>query len=331
MAMQTPEGSGPRDPRFLIRGAHVDSFSKSGLVALCGIYFGALFIAGVVSPWVFNFFRWLAEAHPTMVHEALASRLTTSDFPRWFDRMRWVPVLLSLPWLLRFTGCHSLAAIGFDNQRTRLIDGFIAGVAMFSIVAAVQISVGGMALSSSVSRSGFALLPEWMLNAIIAGFAIAILEEPLFRGLVLRVFYTGFRPVSGCFLASLFFALAHFKKVEWPEEAPVHAWAGLQVAAQTVVAFASHFQWIPFVNLFFAGLLLNFVALRSQSLWPCIGLHAGWVTFRKVYEKLFANPDLTSISWHGTEHLIDGWLPACVLAVACIAMRPTRPNQPANS
>ncbi len=75
---------------------------------------------------------------------------------------------------------------------------------------------------------------------------------------------------------------------------------------------------MPFLNLLLAGIVLNLVFWQRLSLWPCIGLHAGWVLFRQTYAKA-SEVQAGPWSWlMGTGKVIDGLLPAVIMAAVIL-------------
>jgi membrane protease YdiL (CAAX protease family) len=83
----------------------------------------------------------------------------------------------------------------------------------------------------------------------------------------------------------------------------VHWDTGFFVAFWTTFGITENFDLAQFTALFLLGLVLGALTLRSGSLWPAIGLHAGLVTAMFFYR--------------GTG-LTDGWTAAGVLAVILV-------------
>ncbi len=105
----------------------------------------------------------------------------------------------------------------------------------------------------------FVPMPEWMeqmVEEILQGLikpnigsfltvvvAAAFLEEYLFRGIVLRGFLKNYSPTQAIIWSAVFFGLFHFN------------------------------PW-QFVAAFILGLYMGWLYYRTQSLWPCIAIHA---------------------------------------------------------
>ncbi|MGF1450577.1 MAG: phosphatase PAP2 family protein [Opitutales bacterium] len=308
--------------------------TTGGLRWLLFIYLGALILAAVVAPLVYLPLRsaWLADpgVFPDWrLLEALTSRLEPHDFPRWFDRLRWLPVVLALPFLLRFTGLNTAGRLGFRGDPNRALIAFGLGIAMFfPVLLAQEASYGLEARGTGLVHVSL----EVVGGALLSGVLIAFLEETVFRGLILRVFAQAMKPWLAVIASALFFALVHFKHVAWPEGAEPNWLSGFWVAEEVLLAPLNTMEPIKFFTLFAAGILLNLVAVRWRSLWPCIGLHAGWVFYLRIHRAIFPEPEKVSVLWGGPA-VFDGLLPLAVMlgAICWLVPRsglPARPQRP---
>lgn len=318
-----------RERPYILFGLNESGFSWKGVGALAAIFFGAVVFAGLVSPLVYFAVVAWAEASPGTIPGWLSSRMAPEDFPRYFDRVRWVPVVLCLPWLFKWTGLLSLKRLGYADfaRRWRGMTGWLfAGLGMLLLVAVLQWLGVGIGFSEQLT-AGYLL--EKLALGLLAGFIISLLEELLFRGVILRLFYTALRPWPAIILSALFFAYVHFKRVPWPPGQEVTYLSGLDVAWQATASVFLQPEWWKFLNLFAAGVFLNLLFLRTGSLWPCVGVHAGWVAFRTVYTK-FAHVDAGSAQWlWGSRTMLDGLLPLLLLIGFCtwiIFKQPCRHN-----
>lgn len=306
-----------RERPYILFGLSEDRTSWKGVLALALIFFGAMVFAAIFSPLLYFAVKAWAASSPETLPNWLATRMEPQDFPRYFDRVRWLPVLLCLPWLFRWTGLFSLRRLGYGEPRRAplpLLKWWLAGLLMLVAVALVQWAAVGATVSPDFT-AGYLL--EKLALGLVSGLIVALLEEMIFRGLIFRLFYTALRPIPAVVLAALFFAYVHFKHVSWPEGQEVHWWSGFEVCWQVAGGFILHPDWWKFANLFAAGAFLNLLFLRSGSLWPCVGVHAGWVCFRAVYTR-FVNIPAGDSQWlWGSQTMLDGLLPLLPLAALC--------------
>jgi membrane protease YdiL (CAAX protease family) len=297
-----------------------------GLIALVILFAGSLLVAALVAPWALRGARALADAWPARWAVYLAEK----DLPRYVDRVRWLAVLAGLPWLVRACGIHGWRDLGvgpFVPSRRRFGLWLLGGVATVGLLAVCQLASGVTALGTA---AGWGRALEVLALAAASAVCIGFLEEVVFRGVVLRAFLRGIGSVTlAVALASAFFALVHFQRV------PSHSWEGtaagptiadgLRVAGASLVSIGEAWRGELFLGLFLAGATLCLVVLRSGSLWPAVGLHAGWVWAALVYRRLVAvpGPEPAATWLWGSRDLVDGVVPLLLVAslAAVLAIR----------
>ncbi len=316
------------DRMFMLFNLSPSMRSWRGLRLLIVAYFGSLLFAAIVSPWVYWTMQWLHGILPNVFHY-----LAYKSFDDYFDRIRWIPLVISLPFL--FIKCHIFTPqqLGLQfsaDQFTRFLKWFAIGVGCLLAIAAIQVHFAGASFKTDLSTGRiFGIL----IAALLGGLILGLLEEVVFRGLVLRMFYTAFGPVFAVLLSSLFFSYAHFKMPDeiWdkttaaqvnshdllqyeikygyapPEDASrVKKWSGFFVAWWTVFGISENFNPIKFLNLFTLGAVLCLATLRTRSLIPCIGLHAGIVVTMLSYRKIAHFGEYTI--FFGGNGIVDGLL-----------------------
>jgi len=307
-----------REREFILFGLSSDDRSWRGVGMLAAVLIGTLLIAAIISPWVYwGVLAW-SKAAPNELNLYLAEK----DFPRYFDRLRWLSVILLLPLLLKRCGLLSWSSLGYASSRREwreAVNWFGVGLAMLAIVAAVQIFTVGLNLKLSLISGEFTAV---LMIGLMSGLLVAFVEETIFRGVVLRMFYTAISPIAAVIVSALLFAALHFKKVPGSIglDETVSLGSGFYVGIWVLFSVFTTFDIFKFINLFFAGLMLNFLFLKSRSLWPCIGLHAGWVCFRAVYRKVAeTNSDAPVLIW-GSETVIDGIFPTFIMGLFVLAL-----------
>ncbi len=293
----------PAEENEILFGRKPPERSWRGLVYLAVFFFGSLLFAAAASPLVY----WGAAAWAEAFPHPFLRYLADHPFPRYFDRLRWLAVLAGLPWLLRACGLRSWRRLGFTGDWKASLRWFAAGAVLAGAAVLAQ------ALQASPpAREGlgwplfFSVLPA----ALLTGLLVALIEETVFRGVVLRLFRAALRPWPAILLSALFFAWVHFKKIPWQDSAVVSVGSGFYAAGATAISPFLAFSACRFINLLLAGAAFNLLFLRSRSLWPCAGLHAGWIFLVKAYGRLADIPSGRTTWWRGTEAVIDGILPA---------------------
>ena len=304
-----------RDRFFLLFGCGENDYSWRGVGFLAGVYFGAIFAAAVISPCIYDGFLGWAENDPNGINAFFARK----PFPRYFDRLRWVAILALLPWLLKTCGLLSAERIGLSFSKSPLRPIAVwAGIGLLlpGAVTSVQLLAPTTAWDWEVESNGQMMF--LLASSLLAAVALGLAEETIFRGLLLRMFYTAMRPWSAIIGSAFVFAALHFKEIPdqvWSRGDTVDLSTGIEVGVWTVLGPVHGFDPVMFLNLFLTGIILSVVFLKTGSLWPCIGLHGGWVFYRLAYSRCINLGMNESNILLGSEKIVDGLAATVVLAV----------------
>lgn len=302
-----------RERTFLLFDVATGERSWRGLWILLGVYLGAIVFSAIVSPWVY----WLVQVWANATPNELNTYLARKSFDDYFDRLRWVPVLLSLPWIMRVCGLLSWERLGVSLDKRSLfawIRWFLLGCFVVGIAAWIQCVFTQVDAKSGLTwLSGLGIIFKALAGGLILGF----LEETVFRGLIFRLFYTALTPLWAVILSSAFFAYTHFKMpgAVWDATDQVVSWkSGFFVGFWTLLGITQNFELLAFVNLWALGVLLCLIFMRFRSLLPCMGFHAGIVALLLSYKKLFVIHD-DPLRWLlGSGKMIDGSVPLVLLS-----------------
>ena len=299
-----------REQRHLLYGLTNQSYSSKGIWLLGLLYFGSLFVAVFLSlaAWKITHF-----ADPDG-----SSYLASKPYTKFFDRSRWLCVLLILPFLFWKCRITSFQAAGFTRPFLKTAaTWFTYGFGMIAIIYASSAAFGAIQLKSDVSAGGFVSnLGNAMLGAILVG----LLEEIVFRGLVFRMFYTVLKPLPAILLSSLFFAILHFKASAEvftntsPQE--IGLYEGFHTAWAMMAALVTEFDFTYLTSIFLVGILLHQVFLLTSNLWANAALHSGWVFTIKAVGGGFETSSSAN-AFTGTTRVADGYLVILVLIVFC--------------
>jgi len=259
-----------RNVRFVLFGLDEEKISWRGVGLLAAVFFGSLLIAAVLTPPAY----WLVEWWHTRTGSANAQWLLDKGVDVYFDRLRMGVIVLGLPWLM--SQCHLWSWKGLG-----LSFGKRGPLAFCLYVFAGIFLIHFLAHWSQVPATADWKSPELLIEALVAGLLLGFLEETIFRGLILRIFYTAIRqPWCALALMSAFFAYTHFKVPAsvWQHVAPgVHWDTGFFVAFWTTFGITENFDLVQFVVLWLLGMVLGVLTFKSGSLLPAIGLHTGIV------------------------------------------------------
>src|SRR5437773_4406252 len=205
------------------------------------------------------------------------------SFARVYDRVFEVLLVAGVLTAWRRLDLGSATGIGFRRHAwaRELARGLAIGLAGLAVGIAVAALFGGLvpALRFSPAKT----LRKALLGAG-AAVAIAVGEEALFRGIVLRRIRRDAGDVLAVAATALVYAAVHVIRAR-SFAAPVHAWSGVQQTSVLFAPLASGAALPQVVGLSLLGVLLAVARLRSGALWLPIGIHAAFVAAFRVGDR----------------------------------------------
>ena len=165
------------------------------------------------------------------------------------------------------------------------------------------------------------LAAKKMLLSLLLALLIAVVEESVFRGMLLAALEKHMPVIAAVLLSSTYFAALHFldSKTEIPEQ-DFNVFSGFILLGEAFINVLNPQNLSAFFSLLAVGTFL--AVLRTQvkgSLGLCIGCHAGWVWQIKMSGSVF-NTDFSSeylylVSSYNNVvgPLVTGWLSLAII------------------
>ncbi|MEK7951866.1 CPBP family intramembrane glutamic endopeptidase [Luteolibacter sp. Y139] len=317
---------------------------------------GTLILAAVISPWLYQLGKGLAEVTAEKQTNGMiryvAEAAGRADFPKFFDRALMLSALVLLfpltawlrlgrapgsyrdtPWSLRLPDNVVVADRGQPLRRNpygwlQLATGLILAGGLLLLSGWLMLQAGCFVWKDATesTRGVVNKVPQaidWAksLKKVIPGaVVVALVEELLFRGVLLGIFLRAMRVTPAVFSLSFLFAFVHFLQppvqVKIPD--PEASSAGFFLLSQIFARFGSPMELASsFTVLMAVGLVLAYARVRTASLWLPIGLHLGWVVgvgiFKATTWPVGGLPEATRIFVGPT--LREGLLPLSVVMV----------------
>lgn len=314
-----------------LKSPRVKQFLKSEIGAAVIWVLCALCMAAVLSPWFHLGGKYFAAVCAAVdfpaVLEWFGAACGRSDFDRFFNRALLFSALALLPFLLR-----RVKTLGSSNNSAPVnpISKISWRSAAAQIVAACIISAGmlwgvGILLEAAGAYMPKANAPspgKFLSKVIVPAIGASLLEEWLFRGVVLGLWLRFSRPAMACLGTSVLFAFLHF--LEPPANTiiadPGDPLAGFQLLGKILLHFTEPLFFVTdFATLLAVGLILAWARIRTGALWFSIGLHAGWIMAFKGYHMLFERvADHPLRPWAVGESLRSGILPFFTLGITAV-------------
>jgi uncharacterized protein len=247
-----------------------------------------LFSAGkAVLPWL--------QEHPSGAANWLGKEIQRAHFTRYFNRAVLICALgLIWPFLRSLkVGRELLPRARPWGAGLRLFAGH------FALACGLLLLMGGgfFLLGAYQARS----VPQWqaVAPALTAALSVSVVEEVLFRTLLLGLLLRTSSLRQAAITGTLLFAAVHFLKppADWKLADDAVTWtSGLDVLRQISLGFLDvRFLLAEFATLTAVGWVLTQARLRTGQLWASMGLHAGWVFGLKYFSGLVVHQ--------------PGWLP----------------------
>lgn len=306
-------------------------FLKSEAGALILWLAVSLFAAALLTPHLYDAGKNFAESakskdYPAAV-ESIARSAERAQPGRYFSRSLLISALALLPLLiLRVkrlprnpkTEVYALRKSPWDKRLTHLGGGLIIGAASLGALAFI-LDISGAAVPRDAELSAGKLFSKAIVPALGAG----VIEELVFRGLLLGLWLRTCSVRTAWIGSSVMFSFVHFLS---PPDGIViadpRAWhAGLELLSSTLGHFADPLFFVTdFAMLTLLGLILGWCRLHTFSLWLPIGLHVGLVfALKSFFMTRSLNPESPLHPWLIGGDLKSGLLPLAAFGV-CFAL-----------
>ncbi|MBQ6533594.1 MAG: hypothetical protein IJI37_00335, partial [Opitutales bacterium] len=195
-----------REKELMFFGLNPDQKSYEGLKLFVIIYIGVALFAGALSSPIYWLVQWIDAANSTETTRwLLGKRLDV-----YFNRISYAGIIIMLPYMMKRCGLFSVRNLGLGFSRlaaSRFAKFFALGVALSASIFACQYAFCDVAKSPEFTAGA---LPKILGEAVLGGVLLALLEEVVFRALIMRCFYTAWGPVWAIVCGALFFSYKHF-------------------------------------------------------------------------------------------------------------------------
>ncbi|MDD5198478.1 MAG: CPBP family intramembrane metalloprotease [Terrimicrobiaceae bacterium] len=277
-------------------------------LAKISLYLAAVvLLAALLSPPFYWVAQSLAAAHPA---------LAGIPFHRFFSRIAQIAALVLLWPALRWLNLRRPTELGLARNPHAVRDviaGLVLALLPLIALAAVYFQCDIYRLRQGVAWPGLGRIAA---TAIF----VSLLEEALFRGVLLGLAIRSLGRWTSVLLVSAAFSAIHFIKPRG-NVADVGWGSGFALlgsvfspAAGPAVTFAGA------AALFVIGIILAFATLRTRSLWLPIGLHAGWILGQQTINllgKYRVKPPDALLPWVGP-NVVSGMVPTGLVPLAAL-------------
>lgn len=299
--------------------------SEAGAITLWLLV--SLMVAALFTPLLYDAGKTLTETAKTTNYpgwiESIAGSAERAKLDRYFSRCLLLSALALLPLLIYRVRSipktedfarYTLRKLSWRNRIMHLVCGLLMGVIALGALAVI------LNLTGASDSSGKAFtLSELLSKAVAPALGAGIIEELVFRGLLLGLWLRACSLWTAWIGSSLMFSFVHFLK---PPAGTIiadpSAWhSGFEILGSTLGHFTNPLFFVTdFATLTLLGLILAYTRTRTHSLWFPIGLHAGLVFALKTFsltQRL--NLDSPLHPWFIGADLKSGILPLAALGI----------------
>jgi membrane protease YdiL (CAAX protease family) len=267
------------------------------------IYLGTIvLLAALLSPPLF----WLVQG---LGESGMSAGLDGHPFHRFFSRTAQVSAIVLLWPLIRWLNIRSISELGIEKNSRRVQDlvfGIVVAFLPVIILAGSYFWMDILRLRDSFAWSGF-------VRIFFTAAFVSVLEEILFRGVLLGLAVRSIGRIPGVLLVSAAFAVVHFLKPKGLIPADNVTWlSGFQLLSTSFDSGPS----LPLlisgcIALFVIGCILSGATLATRSLWLAIGIHAGLVFAQQslnLVARFRIKPPEALLPWVGP-NVVSGMVP----------------------
>jgi membrane protease YdiL (CAAX protease family) len=183
-----------------------------------------------------------------------------------------------------------------NKQVATLLGHLLAGILIGALILCIIIGIFYVAGAKDYDPD-FTVGLIW--NALLIGLVVGLIEEIVFRGVVLQNLHADMKAFFAVLFASAFFAAMHFiqplpAEIVETGSAPAfnefHILNGFRILPSQFANFGHFGQiWPFFLGLFLIGAALSVAYVHTRTLYLSIGIHAGFVAVNKLDGALFTD------------------------------------------
>ncbi|PAW71017.1 MAG: hypothetical protein B9S38_06995 [Verrucomicrobiia bacterium Tous-C4TDCM] len=330
--------------------------SGNDVIKIFAYVAASLVLGAIIAPWLYQLGKGLAEVFASKEGNGpiqfIAKSAGRADFPKFFDRALMLSALVLLfpltswlrlgrppgsyrdtPWSLRLPDNVVISDRGQPLRRNpqgwwQFGTGLVLAGGLLLLSGWLMLQAGCfMWKDAAASTRG---MPNKFMEEIVlmkavskvlpGALVVALIEETLFRGVLLGIFLRAMRPAPAIATLSFLFAFVHFLQpppmVRVPDPEAMNA--GFVLLGQIFGSFADPMSMVSrFLILAAVGVVLAYARYRTASLWLPIGLHVGWVfgmgIFKAATWPVVGLPE--AMRWLVGMSLLEGLMPLSVVIV----------------
>lgn len=283
----------------------------NGIKLVFAAFFGSLVVAAIISPLLFSAVENLNNAADISIIKYLA----TKPISQYFDRTRLAfVVIICAASLKRLYKLKKYSISEIFAKKSLFFTNFLIGTCL----ALLFFSINLIYCRLNLKPEAISGIPKIVATCLLASSLIAIIEEFIFRGVLLNILLTSKFKLCAIFLSSIIFGITHFSSPDTANLQLNSTWsAGFILAFHSAKAMIFDINWAYFINLIALGVLLGLVMVRTTSIWSTSGLHSGIVFVIMLARKIFNITCTNQTIYFGSGRITDSLISFAILGLIC--------------
>ncbi len=271
-------------------------FLKSEAGAVVVWVISCVILAALLTPWLYGWGKDFARLHEDSggLLGSLAGSCERAKISRYFSRSLMLSaVMLFWPLWLRLR----MVANQRKTSPPALVPGIRWQAGILHYIVGFCVAGGILWLMGMLVETTGTFMPvkkeipmvDVIRKTMVPAMGASVVEEWLFRALLLGLWLRISRPWAACVGTSLVFAFVHFLEPPHGSEiADPSAWnSGIVLLGRILQNYLSPtFLTADVLTLFVVGMSLAWARLKTASLWLPIGMHAGWIFAFQAFNTL---------------------------------------------
>ena len=181
----------------------------------------------------------------------------------------------------------SWSDIGFTPKPIfyrELLKGFVVGLVVLLPIISLLLFLDIRTFDASKQWAVFSVIKMLLLSALLPAILISLIEEPIFRGILLSSQYKYFTKSSAIIVSAICYAALHFLKTNMDVAyEDITLLTGFQLIGNALSNAVSLNNLSAFIALFMVGVFLGGARLyQGLGIGFCIGCHSAWVFLIKA-------------------------------------------------
>ena len=278
----------------------------NGFLKFFIVFSSILLLSAILAPFLYDFLPYLG----SFVSDD--PEFLKFKFEKIFNRLVMIGTLVAILKFVRIRKA-TFEKYGLAWSRSNgeaFLRTFIISVGVLMMFVGLRIMFG----TATFGPQGLAV-HEWIwavLKVVVSALLIAVIEEFFFRGFIFSTFRDRFKfnLIGALLVTNLFYASLHFVSHKKPYIGP-----DPQIADSFKLMAAPFMSMgdirtigLAAIGLFIFGVILNLLVLRTRSLYPAMGVHAGCVFFLKLDGKFVEFLHNDYVYFWGSPQIYDGVL-----------------------